>query len=493
MNKKLSKIPLEVGPIHFVGIGGIGMSGIAEILSSLGYKVRGSDVAESYNTERLRGNNIEVMIGHNADNVAGAGVVVTSTAVKADNPEVVEARKRHIPIVKRSEMLAELMKLKQTIAVGGTHGKTTTTSMVGCVIEKAGLQPTIINGGIINSYGTNVLIGDGDWMVVEADESDGTFIRIPSTVAIITNIDPEHLDYWGDFDKLKAAFRSFVENIPFYGFAVMCVDHPVVQELAATIAERRVITYGFSPQADVRAVNISTNHLGSKFDVVINKAAFGYVITTDAISGVRLSVLGAHNVANSLAAITTALRLGIDPEQIKSALAGFEGVKRRFTITGITNGVTIVDDYAHHPAEITTTLKAARDFATGSNGRVIAVVQPHRYSRLSSLFGDFCAAFNDADTVMVLDVYAAGEKPIDGFNGETLAAGITNYHHKDSRYIGDANNLPAALAGVVRAGDVVLCMGAGSITYTAAALPKLLSEMNSEGAVVLSREGVVRC
>ncbi len=363
-------------------------------------------------------------------------------------------------------MLAELLRLKNTISIAGTHGKTTTTSIIGCILEKAGLDPTVINGGIINSYGTNIRLGSGAWMVVEADESDGTFIKIPSTVAIVTNLDPEHLDYWGDFARLKSAFHSFIENIPFYGFAVLCIDHPNVQELAASITDRTIITYGLSQQADVRAVNITSSHMGSRFDVLASGSQ---------INGLRLPLLGPHNVVNALAAIAVAIKLGVSTDNIKSALADFSGVKRRFTITGIANGVTVVDDYAHHPAEISTTLKSALDFTSPNGGRVIAVVQPHRYSRLKLLFNDFCASFNDADMVIVLDVYPAGEQPIEGFSGHDLAAGIANYRHKNVQYLSDPSHLPETLAAFARPGDVILCMGAGDITRMAYELPGKLA------------------
>lgn len=468
-----NRVPFTVSPIHFVGIGGIGMSGIAELMLAQGYTVQGSDLSESYNTERLRSKGVTVHIGQKAEHVGDARVVVISSAVKSDNPEVQAARARGIPVVRRAEMLAELMRLKATIAVAGTHGKTTTTSMVATVLEGGDLDPTVINGGIINDIGTNVRVGQGEWMVVEADESDGTFIKIPATVAIITNMDPEHLEQWqGSFEVLKAAFRSFVENIPFYGFGVLCIDHPVVQELAASISDRKIVTYGLSPQADVRAVNLRRSHLGSVFDVAYTLDGGQHTLES-----VHLPVLGEHNVLNSLAAISVGLEFGIGPEAIKAALGRFAGVKRRFTLTGQVAGITVVDDYGHHPAEISATLKAARQFVREPSSSVIAVVQPHRYTRLRDLFHDFCTCFNDADTVIVADVYAAGEAPIEGFNRDTLVQGLKNHRHKHVIALEDKTQLPDLVSANAKAGDVVICLGAGSITYWAAELPQQLENL----------------
>ncbi|HMF66061.1 MAG TPA: UDP-N-acetylmuramate--L-alanine ligase, partial [Phyllobacterium sp.] len=397
------KMPLNIGLVHFIGIGGIGMSGIAEVLHNLGYKVQGSDQADSANVQRLREKGIVIFVGHKAENVGDAEVVVVSTAIKKSNPELIAAREKLLPVVRRAEMLAELMRFRKAVAIGGTHGKTTTTSMVATLLDAGNLDPTVINGGIINAYGTNARMGEGDWMVVEADESDGTFLKLPADVAVVTNIDPEHLDHYGTFDRVREAFRQFVENVPFYGFGVMCLDHPEVQSLVSRIEDRRVITYGENPQADVRFVNLVVDGAASRFDVHIAKRKTGEITE---ITGLRLPMPGRHNVSNATAAIAVALELGISAEDIKKGLSSFGGVKRRFTRTGSWNGVEIFDDYGHHPVEIKAVLRAARDSA---KGRVIAVVQPHRYTRLASLFDEFAACFNDADTVILAPVYAAGE------------------------------------------------------------------------------------
>ena len=469
----MNTLPLNIGTIHFVGIGGIGMSGIAEILHNLGYSVQGSDISDNANVQRLRGLGIKVFVGHEGSNVTDAKVVVISTAVKPNNPEVVAARADMIPVVRRAEMLAELMRLKAAIAVGGTHGKTTTTSLVATMLDAAGLDPTVINGGIINSYGTNARLGDGDWMVVEADESDGTFVKVPSTISVVTNIDPEHLDHWKDFDQLREAFKNFVQNIPFYGFAVLCIDHPEVQALIGKVTDRRIFTFGFSPQADVRAVNVRTNIGDSVFDVVIRERVDS---EERVIKDVRLPMVGDHNVSNSLAAITVALELGIPDEKIVSAFDGFTGVKRRFTKTGEVDGVTIIDDYGHHPVEIKAVLKAARQ-ATGNN--VIAVVQPHRYSRLHDLFEDFCTCFNDADSVIVADVYEAGESPIEGASRDSLVEGLRNRGHRHVSALESPDKLAEIVAAEAKPGDLVVCLGAGSISAWANALPEQLEALKN--------------
>ncbi|KZB51652.1 UDP-N-acetylmuramate--L-alanine ligase [Thalassospira xiamenensis] len=469
----MNTLPLNIGTIHFVGIGGIGMSGIAEILHNLGYTVQGSDISDNANVQRLRGLGIRVFVGHQAANVEDAKVVVISTAVKPDNPEVVAARADMIPVVRRSEMLAELMRLKAAIAVGGTHGKTTTTSLVATMLDAAGLDPTVINGGIINSYGTNARLGDGDWMVVEADESDGTFVKVPSTISVVTNIDPEHLDHWKNFDQLRDAFKNFVQNIPFYGFAVLCIDHPEVQALIGKVTDRRIFTFGFSPQADVRAVNVRTEIGQSTFDVVIRERVDS---AERVIKDVRLPMVGDHNVSNSLAAITVALELGIPDDKIVSAFDGFTGVKRRFTKTGEVDGVTIIDDYGHHPVEIKAVLKAARK-ATENN--VIAVVQPHRYSRLHDLFEEFCTCFNDADSVIVADVYEAGESPIEGANRDALVEGLRNRGHRHVAALEGPEALASMIAKEAKPGDLVVCLGAGSISAWANALPAQLEALKN--------------
>ena len=465
-------VPFELGPVHFIGIGGIGMSGIAEIMLRIGYTVQGSDAKASANTERLAKLGAKVFIGHDASHVEGASAVVYSTAVKADNPEMVAGRERRLPLVRRAEMLAELMRLQFSVAVGGTHGKTTTTSMVAAVLDAGGLDPTVVNGGIINAYGTNAKVGEGDWIVVEADESDGSFLRLKSTVAIVTNIDPEHLDHYGDFEAVKKAFRDFVENIPFYGFAVVCIDHPEVQAMAARVENRRLVTYGVNPQAEVRAENITMGPEGARFDVVVDPHD-GKPIRMD---GLTMPMAGHHNTMNALAAVAVARELGVSEAHIRKGLAEFEGVRRRFTTTGVANGVRVIDDYGHHPVEITAVLKAARAV---TEGRVIAVVQPHRYSRLRDLFDDFCHGFNDADVAIVADVYAAGEAPLPGFNRDTLVDGLRRFGHR--RVLPLAS--PADLAGLVRAeakaGDVVVLLGAGDITAWAYALP---GELDALGA-----------
>jgi UDP-N-acetylmuramate--alanine ligase len=462
-------LPLSIGTMHFVGIGGIGMSGIAEILHNLGYQVQGSDVADSYNVARLRKNGIPVEIGHRAENVGSAQVIVVSSAVKPDNPEIVAARTRLIPVVRRAEMLGELMRLKWSIAVAGTHGKTTTTSMVGAMLDAANLDPTVINGGIINAYGTNARLGAGDWMVVEADESDGTFVKLPATIAIVTNIDPEHLDHYGTFEAVQRGFETFVGNIPFYGFAALCIDHPVVQSMIPKVSDRRVVTYGMSPQADIRAVNIAIGKDGARYDVAI---AGRTQDRTRTVAGLHLPMFGQHNVQNSLAAIAVAEEMGLGEDVIRAALANFKGVKRRFTKTGEWNGVTVIDDYGHHPVEIAAVLRAARGATSGS---VIAVVQPHRFTRVQSLFDEFCTCFNDADAVIVADIYAAGEAPIEGISRESLVQGLIAHGHRRVEPLQDPKELAGLVRDIARPGDFVVCLGAGSITNWANALPAELA------------------
>ncbi|MBL6456135.1 UDP-N-acetylmuramate--L-alanine ligase [Belnapia sp. T6] len=463
-------LPLTIGPIHFVGIGGIGMSGIAEVLHNLGYQVQGSDIAEGYNTARLREAGIPVAIGHAAENLGGAQVVVVSTAVKKDNPEVQAARAALIPVVRRAEMLAELMRLKWSVAVGGTHGKTTTTSLVACVLEAAKIDPTVINGGIVNAYGTNTRLGDGDWMVVEADESDGSFLRLPSVVAIVTNMDPEHLDHWGTAEAMKEGFAQFVSNIPFYGFAVLCLDHPEVQAMIPKL-DRRIVTYGFSPQADVRAERVITDRMGATFEVVVQDRVTRRSRT---MKPFRLPMLGQHNVQNALAAIAVGVEMDIDEATIRSALAGFKGVKRRFTRVGEAGGITVIDDYGHHPVEIAAVLKAARQAGARD---VIAVVQPHRYSRLATLFEEFSKCMNDAGTVIVADVYAAGEAPIPGIDKDSLVEGLRARGHRSVVALPGPESLAEMIHAIAKPGDYVVCLGAGSITGWAHALPEQLSAL----------------
>jgi len=465
------RLPREIGPIHFVGIGGIGMSGIAEVLVNLGYAVQGSDASDNYNLDRLRKKGAKVSVGHKAENVDGAEVVVVSTAIKRDNPELMAARERRIPVVRRAEMLAELMRLKSCVAIAGTHGKTTTTTMVATLLDAGGLDPTVINGGIINAYGSNARLGAGDWMVVEADESDGTFLKLPTDVAIVTNVDPEHLDHFKTFEAVQDAFRHFVENLPFYGFAVMCIDHPVVQTLVGKIEDRRIITYGENPQADARLVDLTAGGGGSKFKVVIRDRKAG---TTHEIADLALPMPGRHNASNATAAIAVAHALGVSDDAIRKAMAGFGGVKRRFTKTGEWNGVTVIDDYGHHPVEIAAVLKAARDSYTG---KVIAVVQPHRYTRLQSLFEEFCTCFNDADAVVVADVYAAGEAPIDGIDRDHFVEGLRAHGHREVVPLPAATELAGIVKGLVKSGDLVVCLGAGNITQWAYALPDQLKAL----------------
>ena len=463
-------LPLSIGKIHFVGIGGIGMSGIAEVLHMLGYAVQGSDIAESANVKRLRAQGIQVSVGHDAGNLGNAQVVVVSTAVKADNPEVVSARQRLIPVVRRAEMLAELMRLRWAIAVGGTHGKTTTTSLVAAVLEAAKLDPTVINGGIIEAYGSNTRMGSGDWMVVEADESDGSFLRLPATIAVVTNMDPEHLDHWGSAEAMTAGYDQFVGNIPFYGFAVLCIDHPAVQAMIPRV-DRRVVTYGFSPQADIRAENLRADKQGATFEVAVTDRFRG---RGRKMGPFRLGMLGQHNVQNALAAVAVGFEMEIDDQTMRSAFAGFRGVKRRFTKTGEVGGITVIDDYGHHPVEIAAVLKAARQAGARD---VVAVVQPHRYSRLASLFTEFCTCMNDAGTVIVADVYAAGEQPIPGYSRDGLVDGLRASGHRSVVPLETPDHLAEMVHAIARPGDFVVCLGAGTITTWAHALPGQLTEL----------------
>jgi UDP-N-acetylmuramate--alanine ligase len=470
------KLPKAIGLVHFIGIGGIGMSGIAEVLHNLGHRVQGSDQSDSANVQRLRDKGIEVFVGHKAENLGDAEVVVVSTAIKKNNPELIAAREKLLPVVRRAEMLAELMRFRNAIAIGGTHGKTTTTSLVATLLEAGGLDPTVINGGIINAYGTNARMGEGEWMVVEADESDGTFLKLPADVAVVTNIDPEHLDHYGNFDAVRAAFRQFVENVPFYGFGVMCLDHPEVQALVSRIEDRKVITYGENPQADVRFMNVRIDGTRSTFDVEIRRRRTGEVIRLDDLV---MPMPGRHNISNATAAIAVANRLGMSREDIARGLASFGGVKRRFTLTGEWNGVQIFDDYGHHPVEIKAVLRAARE---ACKGRIIAVHQPHRYTRLSSLFEEFAACFNDADSIFIAPVYAAGEDAIEGADSESLVSRIKSGGHRDARFLPSAEALPQMVAEIAKPGDFVVLLGAGSITYWAAALPTQLQDLSGKSA-----------
>lgn len=466
------KLPLTIGPIHFVGIGGIGMSGIAEVLHNLGYTVQGSDMAESPNVLRLRDKGIIVNIGHEAAHVDHAAVVVVSSAIKRDNPELKSAREHRLPVVRRAEMLAELMRLKSSIAIGGTHGKTTTTSLVATLLEAGHLDPTVINGGIINAYGTNARLGDGEWLVAEADESDGTFVKLPAEIAVVTNIDPEHLDHYGTYQEVKNAFQRFVENVPFYGCAVMCTDHPEVQALVGRVEDRRFVTYGENQQADVRFLDIDVIDGKSHFQVDVRSSSG----SVRSIENLILPMPGVHNVSNATAAIAVALELGLTDDEIRNGLGRFSGVKRRFTHTGTVGDVQVFDDYAHHPVEISAVLRAARSAAKRN---VVAVVQPHRYTRLQSLFEDFCACFNDADTVIVAPVYAAGEEHIEGADEKALAEGLRMRGHRHVLELSSSDQLAELVSQNTEAGDLVICLGAGSITRWAYDLPVGLEEIGA--------------
>ncbi|MBY4892609.1 UDP-N-acetylmuramate--L-alanine ligase [Rhodobacteraceae bacterium N5(2021)] len=472
MNAAVTKLPTQLGSIHFVGIGGIGMSGIAEVLLNHGYDVQGSDLKSSPITERLKELGARIFIGQKAENLEGAEVIVISSAIKPGNPELDAARLQGLPVVRRAEMLAELMRLRSNIAVGGTHGKTTTTTMVATLLDHGGVDPTVINGGIIHAYGSNARVGQGDWMVVEADESDGTFNRLPATIAIVTNIDPEHMEHWGSIENLRQGFLDFVSNIPFYGLAVCCTDHPEVQALVGKITDRRVVTFGFNAQADVRAVNLTYKGGVACFDIALQAEDI-------VIEGCTLPMPGDHNVSNALAAVAVARHLGMKADEIRDALAGFKGVNRRFTRVGEVGGITIIDDYGHHPVEIAAVLKAARQ---ASEGRVIAVHQPHRYSRLHSLFEDFCACFNNADVVAIAEVYAAGEDPIEGASRDDLVAGMIRHGHRHARAILNEDDLERLVREQARPGDMVVCLGAGTISAWANGLPKRLADLDKQKA-----------
>ena len=461
-----TKLPHELGPIHFVGIGGIGMSGIAEVLITLGYTVQGSDSKASKITDRLVKLGATFFEGQAADNIGQAAVVVISSAIKKGNPELEEARRRKLPVVRRAEMLAELMRMKSNVAIAGTHGKTTTTTMVATLLDKGGFDPTVINGGVIHAYGSNARAGAGEWMVVEADESDGSFNRLPATIAIVTNIDPEHMEHWGSFDALRKGFTDFVSNIPFYGLAVCCTDHPEVQALVGRVADRRVVTFGFNAQADVRATGLMYENGVAHFDIQLQSEGEGSKIT-----GCTLPMPGDHNVSNALSAVAVARHLGMSADDIREALATFAGVNRRFTKVGEVNGVTIIDDYGHHPVEIAAVLKAARQ---ATKGRVIAVHQPHRYTRLSHLFEDFCTCFNEADVVAIAEVYAAGEEPIPGASRDDLVAGLIAHGHRHARAILDEADLARLVREQARPGDMVVCLGAGTISTWTNGLPQKL-------------------
>ena len=466
-----TRVPLGIGAIHFIGIGGIGMSGIAEIMHNLGYQVQGSDTAENANVRRLRDMGIAVAVGHSAANVKDAHAVVYSSAVKPGNVEFDEARRLSLPLVRRAEMLAEIMRLRSCIAVAGTNGKTTTTTLVAALLDAGGMDPTVVNGGIINAYGTNARLGAGEWVVVEADESDGTFLRLPATVAIVTNEDPDHLDYYGTFDNMRDAFQRFVENVPFYGFAVLCTDHPEVQAMVGRITDRRMITYGFNPQADARAVNVSFGQGASRFDIVFTDRRTG---KEERLDGLSLPMPGMHNVQNATAAIVVARQLGVPDAMIVKGLAGFKGVGRRFTKVGEHNGAAIIDDYAHNPFKIAAAIKAARQAYAGP---VVAVVQPHRYTRLRDTFEQFATCLNDADVAIIAPVYAAGEQPIEGISRDSYAEALRAHGHRNVVTIEGEDDLAAAVAPYMKPGAVVIGTGAGSITGWMANLERKLGDL----------------
>ncbi len=470
----MSQLPLSIGRIHFTGIGGIGMSGIAEILHDMGYQVSGSDMTSNANVKRLIAKGISVTIGQHEDNVSGAAIIVVSTAIKPDNPEMIAARKQFLPVVHRAEMLGELMRLKWSVAIAGTHGKTTTTSLVASLLDTGGIDPTVINGGIITGWGSNAKLGKSEWMVVEADESDGSFSRLNPTVAVVTNIDPEHLDHHGSFDQLKQAFRDFVASIPFYGFASLCIDHPTVQRMIADIPERRIISYGFSASADVRGINLRPDNDSMIFDAMVSKRISDQGI----IEGFRLPMLGDHNVLNTLAAISVCLEMGIDADKILHAVSQFKGVGRRFDRKGSVSDITIIDDYGHHPVEITAALSAARMLKP--NDQIIAVFQPHRYTRMRDLFDDFCACFNDADHVIISDIYAAGEAPIDGYGRDDFVDSLRAHGHPSVDALHAPDDLAELVMAKARPGDVVMCLGAGTITNWASALPEQISGITGD-------------
>ena len=453
-----TRVPLDIGAIHFIGIGGIGMSGIAEIMHNLGYKVQGSDSADGANVRRLRAMGIAVAVGHSAANLKDAHAVVYSSAVKPGNVEFDEARRLALPLVRRAEMLAEIMRLRSCIAVAGTNGKTTTTTMVAALLDAGGMDPTVVNGGIINAYGTNARLGAGEWVVVEADESDGTFLRLPATVAIVTNADPDHLDYYGTFEVMRDAFQRFVENVPFYGFAVLCIDHPEVQAMVGRITDRRMITYGMSPQADARAVNVSFGEGASHFDIVFTDRRSG---AEEKLTGLSLPMPGEHNVQNATAAIVVARQLGVPDAVIARGLAEFKGVSRRFTKVGEFNGAAIIDDYAHNPFKIAAAIKAARQAYAGP---IVAVVQPHRYTRLRDTFEQFATCLNDADVAIIAPVYAAGEPPIEGINRDSYAEALRAHGHRNVLTIEGEADLAATVAPFLKPGAAVIGTGAGSIT-----------------------------
>ena len=465
MTSVKTKLPVGLRAIHFIGIGGIGMSGIAEVLLSLGYNIQGSDTKTTEITQRLSRIGAKVFIGHDTTNLEGAEVIVISSAIKSNNIELKEAYIRSLPVVSRAEMLAELMRLKSNIAVSGTHGKTTTTTMISAVLDKGGLDPTVINGGIIHAYGSNARMGQGEWMVVEADESDGTFTRLPATIAVVTNIDPEHLDHWGNFENLKEGFLSFITNIPFYGVVICCIDNPEVRNLVIKIKNKRVISYGFHKDADIRAVKLNYEQGNSTFDIIFkNKEIL--------VQGFKLPMPGDHNISNSLAAVAVAHHLSMPIETVKEAIEGFKGVNRRFTELGTFNGIKIIDDYVHHPVEISAVLQAARQITVG---KVIAIHQPHRYTRMRDLFESFCTCFENADHILITEIFSAGEEAIDGISQGSLVCRIIDQGHKNVHSIVGFNDCKDLIISIAQEGDVIIFLGAGSISSWAKNLSVMLS------------------
>ena len=449
-----TNFPIKIGKIHFIGIGGIGMSGIAEVLIAHGYDIQGSDVSDTKITRRLQKIGAKIFLNQNAQNLINANVVVVSSAIKPDNIELQTASKLNLPIVQRAEMLAELMRFKSNISVAGTHGKTTTTTLVAGLLDSGGLDPTVINGGIIHAYGSNARTGDGDWMVVEADESDGSFLKLPSTISIVTNIDCEHMEHYGSFENLKNAFNQFISKIPFYGIAVLSVDDKNTKEISKKINNRKIVTFGKSADADVRAKNISFQNGKSRFDI-------GFSDGSKSISGLEFPMTGEHNILNLLAAVCVARYFGMSEENIRSGVAEFSGVNRRFTFLGQFNGVIFVDDYAHHPTEIRAVLKAAKQTAMG---KVVAIHQPHRFSRLANLFEEFIECFEDADVVGITPVFAAGEEAIAGVTSKNLIARISKRHNKVVRKIKNEEVLEDFVIKNTEPNDLVIFMGAGSIS-----------------------------
>jgi len=467
------QMPRDIGPFHIIGIGGIGMSAIAEILVAKGYTVQGSDQKESANVKRLRAKGIRVFVGHGAENLIGARYVVISTAVKATNPELAAARQKNLPIIRRAEMLAELMRLYSTVSVTGTHGKTTTTSLLSHIFAEAGLEPTVITGGIINSWGSNARLGQGKWMIVEADESDGTFTRLPTEIGIVTNIDPEHLDYFGSVEAMHREYEAFLKNIPFFGLAVVCIDHPVVRDMIGRLGlrndGRRLLTYGTSRDADFVLENVRVDGAMTRFDATLSASVKG---GSRQLENWSVPIPGHHNALNALAAIAVSTEAGIDDARIRAAMAQFSGVKRRFQLTGEWNGISIYDDYGHHPAEISAVLSAARK---GARGRVLAIVEPHRYTRVRDLFQDFSRCFSDADSVIVAPLYTAGEPPIDGIDSHALARGIRDTGHRSVQSVAAPGDLVPLVKSSCQPGDTVVFLGAGNSTEWAHALPDWLA------------------